>query len=489
MRFAPAPTRLQQLYRAERLHDEIDPDQTYPMEQLTLRITGYRPETEDDRLLVGEAVASDLRLLIDSVSRSITVPVDDENEGSFETPQQLAARLNVSVRTLARWRELGLRWRWVKWPDEPQPRLVYPREAVACFLERYGERVDRASRFTQLPQSVRADILRRARRIAQARQVTLNQVARHLAHRLGRAVETVRQILQQHDTAHPEDPIFTDRDHPLDQREQRIIARAHRMGVPMARLVQRFNRTRATIYRIAAIHRAAALRQRRIEWVDSPLFHREDADDLLLPSEASEADEDAEPRSMPASPPAGWPEALQPLFTQAPLNPRWQRTLALRMNYLLYKAAKLRDELDRHSPSQRRMDQIEHLLQRAGAIRRRLVLANLPTLAQVVQQHARAIPGAVDEPPSQGIVLELVDEGFSIVLDGVIGYDVARSPTLPQRIAWLLRRTFAARHGAAGTARRAHRRVSAEQVLSRLKRKASEAGVVLDEPAPPAAGD
>ena len=70
---APSPKRVEQVRRAERLHDEIDVDRNYPLHFVTFRITGYRSES-DDATLVGAALRADLRLLIDMLSRSVGMP-------------------------------------------------------------------------------------------------------------------------------------------------------------------------------------------------------------------------------------------------------------------------------------------------------------------------------------------------------------------------------------------------------------------------------
>ncbi|MFW6031961.1 MAG: hypothetical protein ACOCTI_01145, partial [Phycisphaeraceae bacterium] len=74
LQFAPPGTRAEQVRRTERLHDEIEPERSYPLDFLVFRITGYRRDWTDGTLLVGEAARPDLRLMIDRLSRSIELP-------------------------------------------------------------------------------------------------------------------------------------------------------------------------------------------------------------------------------------------------------------------------------------------------------------------------------------------------------------------------------------------------------------------------------
>src|SRR5690606_17235968 len=226
---------------------EIDATATYPVEYLVYRITRYRADTPDSVLLVGEAVLPDLRLLLDALTRSVDLTID-ETPGTLSA-DALAAELNVSTKTITRWRRAGLRWRWVVRRSGGRKAVGFTPEAVRRFSLANRERVEKASAFTQMEPVERKRLLDRARRVAKGRDVSLYQVAAHLARRTGRAVETLRQLLEAHDRDHPGDRIFNE-ESPLSPRQKRIIARAHRMGVSVTKIASRFGRTRSTIYRV-----------------------------------------------------------------------------------------------------------------------------------------------------------------------------------------------------------------------------------------------
>src|SRR5262249_41556813 len=61
------------------------------------------------------------------------------------------------------------------------PSLVEP------FLAANKERVERGSRFTQLSDDEKEDILRRAKRLARVGSGTLTEISRRIARRLGRS--------------------------------------------------------------------------------------------------------------------------------------------------------------------------------------------------------------------------------------------------------------------------------------------------------------
>jgi RNA polymerase primary sigma factor len=493
--YAPPDKRVEQVRRAEALHDQIDPDKSYAYDHVASRITGYHAETDADLLLVGEAIRPDLRQLIDVLSHSVGVPVTDDEP--VESPEGLARRLNVSTKTITRWRRHGLRWRWVVGPGGTRKRVAYTKAAIDHFLSRQRDRVEYAGQFTQIDPALRQKLIDRARRIAQARDVSLHQVARHLARRVGRAVETIRQMLDQYDHAHRDEPIFADRTGPLNAEQKRLIARAYRMGVPAAKLCRHFNRTRSSIHRAVRDQRAAALRRLAIRYHELSTFSRDDADEVILRAGQRGTADTAESTSgggeaVSAAPVDDLPEPLRPLYRQAVMSDDRQRSLVVRMNYLRYKAARLRDGLDKYEPPVGDLASAEACLAQAKAVRDRLVAVCLPTVLSVARQH---LVNLADRSP--GRLIEHLEVGNRVAIEAIDAFDPSRDQTLQRYLVWLLNRRFASEFtgdeaGPAKTAAvaarqsarraRAHRREPGEAVLQRMQAEAKAAGVDLPVP-------
>ena len=87
LEYAPAETRRRQMDAAERLIADIDPNQNYPQDFITFRITGYRPDAVDEPItFVGDLTGvQTLRLGGTSVLIVVGVVV--------ETMKQLEAQL------------------------------------------------------------------------------------------------------------------------------------------------------------------------------------------------------------------------------------------------------------------------------------------------------------------------------------------------------------------------------------------------------------
>ncbi|MEE9212097.1 MAG: helix-turn-helix domain-containing protein [Phycisphaeraceae bacterium] len=467
--FTPPAKRIEQVRRAERLHDELDPAKAYPFDFIAYRITGYRSESKDSSLLVGAAIMPDLRLMIDALSRSVEMPADDE---PVESPQALADRFHVSTKTIARWRKLGLRWRWVSRPEGGRKQLMFTQRAVERFLDQHQHRVERASRFTQIGQRDRMRLIERARRIARVRNVSLNQAAAHLARRSGRSLEALRMLLEQYDRDHPEGRIFPDHAGTLTPRQKRVIVRAYRMGVSVSRIAERFGRTPSTVYRAIHDRHAADLRRQEIHYAASPLFERDDADEVFLrPEPESEPKTDGAGSATAAD---DLPEPLRPLYNRPVLNAQRQRSLFLRMNYLKFKAARARDNLDRYEPRAAELDQIDSLLVQAAAIRDRLVAANLPTILSVARRH---LIGHADQ--STPHLIELLEIGNRVVIDAVDRFNAARDQPFESYLMFVLMRRFASDESARPTRARARAKFDADAAVQRIRDLAGESGVDL----------
>ncbi len=444
--FAPPAKRIEQLKRAELLHDQIDPQVNYPYDFLFYRITGYQSEAQASDLLVGSAVVSDLRLMIDRLSRSVRMPQDPDEPAA--TIRELASQLKVSVKTVERYRRMGLRWRWMTPAGGGRRVVVFTAEAVDRFVATHGKRVARAGRFTQIEAQDRQSLTDRARALNADGQLSLNQVARRLADENGRAVETMRLILEQHDKAHADQPIFANRSGKLTARQKQLIARALRMGVSADKLARRFGRTRSTIYRAARDRRVSDLRRLDISFVRGADFDRPDADELI-PDMVEEA---GDPPPQPRDPQVqvdDLPSALRALYGRRGLPSDRLRSVLVRYNYLKCRAATLRDGLDRYDPRAADLDRIDASLDAASRLRHLLIEANLHAVLSVARRHL------IDhEDRSPGRLADLLIAGNGVLLDAIDQFDFTERQAFEPFLTWRLMRRFAAEPQQASRAQR-----------------------------------
>lgn len=463
------------------MHDQLDPDAAYPFEFIAFRLTGFRRDYGDDSLLVGQALLPDLRTLIDQLSKTVPLPASD---GNALTADALASQLNVSTKTLSRWRKAGLRWRWITPMKNARPVIGFTAAAVEQFRAKQSKRVAKASTFTQLTAAQRERLIARARRLSATTDATFNQVAAHLAKRTGRALETVRLILEKHDQqqADPQDKLFADRTGPLSARQKRLISRAHRVGVPVGKLAERFRRSRATIHRVVLDRRAARAMRLRLDVIPNVNFNRPDAADVYLRASLEPVKANKH-TLLSAVPLDGLPDELRPLYSQPVVSPDKIRSLFLRYNFLKHRAIATREKFA-HAPARAAdLNQFEADIARAARVRSLLVTWHLPVVLSVARRH---LVGKPDNTASH--LLQLLELGNPVLIDAVERYDAAARPTFDSVLTNRLLQTFAAPIGT--FAKRGHgkarKRATAAEVMQRMINLADESGVhlAITEPSP-----
>ena len=140
------------------------------------------------------------------------------------TLEQVSQQLNVSTKTVDRWRNRGLPSRRYRFGR--RKRIGFLQSAVDRFVESHPDQIDRGAKFTQLSESEREDIIRRARRLARF-GASLTEITQRISRRTGRAVETIRYTLKTFDAEHPEAAVFPRARVSLTEADRREIGRAH----------------------------------------------------------------------------------------------------------------------------------------------------------------------------------------------------------------------------------------------------------------------
>jgi RNA polymerase sigma factor (sigma-70 family) len=424
IRFAPNDQRLQQVAAAERLIGEVDPQKTYTYEYVCFRVTGYRPESFARTLISADDLLHDLHLFVEDLSDATDQHVENIGEQVL-TVEELAKQFNVSTKTISRWRELGLVSRRLVF--DGRKRVGFLRSSVDRFVKTNQERVVRGSRFSQLTDEQRQDIIDRARRMANAGGGQ-SEIARRLAKRAGRSVETIRSTIRQFDKQHPELAIFPDLTGPLTEPQKTRIYQAFRQGLTVDKLVKQFGRTKTTIYRVINEVRAVRIMELPLDFIPNPRFSRKGAEAACLgPMPGS----DTPARKVRR--PAGLPPYLASLYEMPLLTREQEQHVFRKYNYLKYKAAKLREELDPAQPRSALMDEIESLHQQTIDTKNEIARANLRLVVSIAKRHVT---------PDQNF-FELVSDGNVSLLRAIEKFDFARGNKFSTYASWAIMKNFA----------------------------------------------
>jgi RNA polymerase primary sigma factor/RNA polymerase sigma factor len=439
VRFAPRDQQLEQSKRAERLLSEIETARVYPYDYIAFRITDERPidwqestaggkqhlpESHGKTRISGEQATHDLRLLVEDLSDAASLPAESAGEEVL-TVDELAKKFNVSTKTISRWRQQGLVSR--RFMFDGRKRVGFLRSSVERFVGDNSERVRRGTNFSQMSEEERDEIVSRARRLVAAGGCP-SDIARRIANKMNRSVETIRYTLKQFDQEHPEMAVFPSVVGPLTDETKQKIYEQYRRDVQVDELAKRYCRTKTSIYRIINEMRAARLLELPLDYMSNPYFGREGAEKTILGAMPG-----SDVAIKKARLPSGLPPYLASLY-EVPLLTREQEVYLFRkFNYLKFKASKLRNELDPATARSNLMDEIERLYDQAVAVKNQIVRANLRLVVSIAKRHV----GPTDN------FFELVSDGNMSLIRAAEKFDYSRGNKFSTYASWAIMKNFA----------------------------------------------
>ncbi|HEV3167554.1 MAG TPA: sigma-70 family RNA polymerase sigma factor, partial [Isosphaeraceae bacterium] len=419
--------RLEQIDRAEQLLAEIDSDKRYPYEYLCFRITGYRPVGAPALVLDGPDVVHDLRLFVEDLSGTVGQKVELAPEPVL-TVDAVSRRFNVSTRTVTRWRRQGLVAR--RFIIGGRTKVGFLESSVCRFVADHRDQVDRGSRFRQLTDEERDEIVRRARRMASVGHARLSEIARRIARKMERSPETIRMTLKSYDREHPDRPIFPASSAPLDEEAKGKIFRLYRRGVSADVLASQFGRTRSSVYRVINEMRARRILGVKLEYMPHPSFETPEVHHEIVGS-MPEPPDGRSPRRSKA--PKGLPPYLASLY-EVPLLTRDQELhLFRKMNFLKFQANELREVIDPARAKTTELDEIERLQEDALAVKNQIIRANLRLVVSIAKRHV----GPMNN------FFELVSDGNMSLIRAVEKFDYARGNKFSTYASWAIMKNFA----------------------------------------------
>jgi RNA polymerase primary sigma factor/RNA polymerase sigma factor len=416
---------LSRIDAAERLIASVDMNQSYPSNQVLEHLVeeGDQPASAL-RKIRGSDLVHDLRLLVEDLSDAAELPADAVGEQVF-TVEELARQFNVSTKTISRWRALGLVSRRLVF--DGRKRVGFLRSSVDRFVRSNAGRVERGSRFSQLTDEERQEFVERARELANTGGGPA-EIARRLAERTGRSVETIRAALRQHDADHPDSALFPTAGGPLTEAQRKNLYEAYRRGATVDKLCNDYNRTKTTIYRVISEVRAERIMGLPLDFIDNPRFARKGADAAIL----GDMPEAETPVRRPRRP-TGLPPYLASLYEMPLLTREQEQHLFRKYNYLKFKADRLRKELDIEHPKSAIMDEVESLYDQIVATKNQIARANLRLVVSIAKRHVT---------PDQNF-FELVSDGNVSLLRAIEKFDYARGNKFSTYASWAIMKNFA----------------------------------------------
>lgn len=404
-RFADVRARGRMLADAEAFVDDITADGEYPYELVVDRVTRYRPEgVRVGSVVAGSALLHDMTAFILRLSRREPLPAS--LRGGALHAADVARALNVSARTLARFRSDGLVMHHVRDAGGPVRVACFP-DALQAFRQRAAARVDRAGRTVRMGADARANLRARAVEMCAAGgRISLHAIATRLAPVFGCSVRAARGVLEvdavvvaavraaqrgargaRGGGAHGsgiaafQSPRGGGEVVRSPRRIRQFAARAVGFGCPPAALAKWLEMTESTAARAAVRGRVERLRQAMngVSPVRLPIFGLPDAAGSILA-----------PLAVCAALPVGPVQFPDPARVRGGRAPnRGEVALAVAFRFLVWRAHTALRAISK-TPAAREVDAIERDLRWAYRIKRALLERVLPVaLVPCVQRLGR----------------------------------------------------------------------------------------------------
>ncbi len=428
VRFTPPGVRQLQLERARALLAQVKPGRQYPFQFICFRITDYRSDSNPNLLIAGEDLRHDLDLFLDRVARSLQTAQLEMPVEPLLSLTQVQTKLNVSTKTIARWRKRGLIGQHIVQNGRRQ--LAFPKSVVEQFVVNHPKQVERGGRFSHLTDAEKDDIIRRARRLAYSGG-GLTEVSRRIAERLGRSTEAIRYTIKSHDRMHPDSAVFPTVTGPLSADLKHLIYTSYRRGINVDTLAKRFNRTRASVYRVINETRATELLKKPVDYI-----YNEDFDDPAKEADILAAmpdEEKFEGQLASKRVPKDVPAEMAHLYEYPLLTKPQEQHLFRQMNYLKHRLHRIQENLNRGKARTQELDHIEELQAKINAVRERLIRCNMRLVVSYAKKHVGL----------EGNLWELISDGNMSLLRAVEKFNYGFGNKFSTYASWAIMKNFA----------------------------------------------
>lgn len=413
LRFTPLKQRLKQLGAAEKLYAIIEPEKEYPFEFVIFHITGFYPKNlPPQELIKGDELAEDLRLFIAKLSAQLDLDVNEQKQKVY-TVEQLARELGVSSKTIDRWRKRGLIARRFVFEDGKK-KLGFLESFVKKFVKENPELTAHARNFTKVTEVERKQIIKLAAVLVSSTSLSPYQIFEKVAASTGKAHETVRYIILNHDNADSRKRVFEQPPGIIKPEAAAELYKLYKQGYLVKELMAKFGRSKGSVYRIINRQRARAILAKKIDFVESDEFHKAGAKEQILTIPVTGLEPTFEKPTEPLKLASGsLTKYLQTLKDTPLLNREQELDLFRRYNYLKYLACKAREKIKLTFVSGTQLYAIEDYLEHAQNIKEILIEANLRLVVSIANKHTAK--GAS--------LLDLISEGNFSLMRAVEKFD------------------------------------------------------------------
>lgn len=380
---SPRRLRVDQIRGVERLLAVIDAEKAYPFEFVCHAITKYRKRgaASTSHSIPGKALIEDVCTLAELISRKANLTVVEMGV-PCTSHRELADRLEVSTKTVRRWRGRGLLGIRAICADGVN-RLVFTKNTIDRFIEQNEAMVAKAASFRQMSPKEREQIVERARALVTEKPLKLHAAARLIAEEMGRAVETVRYTLRRFDQTNDNGPLFGANGFRAMSDQHEAVWDCHCAGSKPAAIARTLEMPRETVEELFREVQVQRWLEESLDWVHNELFEAPNADALIL-----DVPEPPAENGSPTRVPKDLPAYLQALYRTPLLSREQEQDLFRRYNYVRYKAARLIRSFDiEQGIEEAAFEEALSLKGSVDQLRRRVINSNLRLVVSIAKRH------------------------------------------------------------------------------------------------------
>ncbi len=215
----------------------------------------------------------------------------------------------------------------------------------------------------------------------------------------------------------------------IDEAAKARLYRQHLQGSSVEALADQAGRSTQGVLRVINEMRARRMLELKIEAMTHPSFDDpKAAAEILAPMPVPA---DGKP-TRKIKPPEGVPPYLASLYDVPLLSREQEAHLFRQMNFLKYRALKLREKLDPAKARSTVLDEIDRLMEEALAVKNQIIRSNLRLVVSIAKKHV----GRSDN------FFELVSDGNMSLIRAVEKFDYARGNKFSTYASWAIMKNF-----------------------------------------------
>ncbi|MHC4418481.1 MAG: sigma-70 family RNA polymerase sigma factor, partial [Planctomycetota bacterium] len=249
-----------------------------------------------------------------------------------------------------------------------------------------------------------------------------------ISEELGRVHETVRYTILSYEKATPDKSIFNKPPGVVSPAAAAELYRLFQQGLSIEELMERYGRSKSSVYRIINSRRARALLATKIEFIGSDEFLEGEAEKKILDKRLGGK------RGKRLELGKGSLDEYLRVSKEAPLLTREREVeLFRRYNYLKYLAGVSRAGMKPSQVLSSQLKKVERCLEEAETIKKRIIESNLRLVISIASKHTTG--GAT--------LLDLVSEGNVSLMRAVEKFDYTRGFRFGTYASWAIAKDYA----------------------------------------------